>query len=61
MRKGEVQKMSRQKRTQRTGELAPGPRRAVCAEGGPEWKAVTSVDMEAESGCRVGFSLAKNS
>lgn len=40
VKKGEGQEMLKHKRAQRTGQLAPGPRRAVCARRGPEREAV---------------------
>lgn len=51
--------MLRQKRTQRTGQLALGPRRAVCAERGPAWEAAEMEDREV-GGWGVGRDCARS-
>lgn len=56
--------MLRQKSTQRTGQLAPGPpRRAACAERGPAWRAMNMEAMEVGVGpwVQTVLSLTKNS
>lgn len=53
----------RQKRTQKTGQLALGPRRAVCAERGPAWEAAEMGDREVGVGewVQTVLNLTKNS